>query len=58
MVRCVLICGDDTWLLYEDEGRRINGAEMDTLRRSARNTRLERKTKVYIREKWKCQIKY
>jgi hypothetical protein len=36
MVKSVLIYGAETWSLYEDGRRRINAAEMDTLRRSAR----------------------
>jgi hypothetical protein len=38
--------------------RRINGTEMDALRRTARICKLERKTNEYIREKWTRQIKY
>jgi hypothetical protein len=39
--------------LYEDDRRRINATEMDTLRRSARISKLDRKTKEYIRGKQK-----
>ena len=56
MVKSVLICGAETWSLYEDDRRRINGAEMDVLRRSTRISKLDRKTNEYIREKWTRQI--
>jgi len=51
MVKSVLIYGAETWILYEDDSRRINAAEIDALRRSARISKLDRKTNVYIREK-------
>ena len=35
MVKSVLTDGAETWGLYEDDRRRINGTEMDRLRRSA-----------------------
>jgi hypothetical protein len=38
--------------LYEDDRRRINAAEVDALRQSARISKLDIKTKEYIREKW------
>jgi hypothetical protein len=57
-VKSVLIYGAETWILYEDNRRRINATEMDTLRRSARISKLHRKTNEYIREKWTRQIKY
>jgi len=41
--------------LYEDDRRRINVNEMDALRRSARISKLERKTNEYIREKINAQ---
>jgi hypothetical protein len=37
--------------LYEDDRRRINGIEMAALRRSARISKLDRKTNEYIRDK-------
>jgi hypothetical protein len=51
MVKSFLIYGAETWSLYEDDGRRINATEMDALRRSARISKLDRKTNEYIREK-------
>ena len=51
MFKSVLLYGAETWSLYEDDRRRINTAEMDALRRSARISKLDRKTKEYIREK-------
>ena len=36
MVRSVLIYGAETWSLYEDERRRINGTEMDEPLRTVR----------------------
>jgi len=51
MVTSVLIYGAETWSLYEDERRRINATEMDALRRSARISKLDRKTNEYIRGK-------
>ena len=55
MVKSVLICGTETWSLYEDDRRRINETEMDALRRSARIPKLDRKTKVYVRGKMDAQ---
>ena len=40
---------------FEDDGRRINPTEMDALRRSARISKLDRKTNKYIREKMNKQ---
>ena len=51
MVKSVLLYGAKTWSLYEDDRRRINATEMDALRRSARISKLDRKTNDYIREK-------
>ena len=51
MVKSVLIYGAETWSLYEDDRKRINASEMDALRRSARISKLDRKTNEYIREK-------
>ena len=45
MVKSVLIYGAETWSLYEDDRRRMNGAETDALRRSARISKLDRKHK-------------
>ena len=50
MVKSVLIYGAETYSLYEDDGRRINGTEMDAVRLSARIYKLDRKTNEYIRE--------
>jgi len=51
MVKSVLIYGAETWSLYEDDRRRINETETDGLRRSARISKLDRKTDEYIRKK-------
>jgi hypothetical protein len=54
-----MICDDlrDAVLisLGEDNRRRINAAEMDALRRSARISKLDRKTNEYIRGKINAQ---
>jgi hypothetical protein len=55
MVKSVLIYGAETWSLYEDDRRRINATEMDALRRSAWISKLDRKTKEYIRGKMDAQ---
>ena len=55
MVKSVLIYGAETCSLYEDDRRRINGTEMDALRRSARICKLDRKTNEYIRGKMDAQ---
>jgi hypothetical protein len=39
------------WSVYEEDRRRINATEMDALRRSARISKLDRKTNEYIRGK-------
>jgi len=44
-----------TWSLYEDDRRRITATEMDALRRSARISKLDRKTNEYIRGKMDAQ---
>ena len=54
-VKSVLIYGAETWSLYEDDRRRINATEMDALRRSARISKLDRKTNEYIRGKMDAQ---
>jgi hypothetical protein len=54
-VKGVLPYGAETWSLYEDERRRINATEMDALRRSARISKLDRKTNGYITEKMDAQ---
>jgi hypothetical protein len=51
MVKSVLTYEAETWSLYEDDRRRINATEMDALRRSARISKLDRKTNGYITEK-------
>jgi hypothetical protein len=40
---------------YEDSRRRINATEMDALKRSARMSKLDGKTNVYIRRKMDAQ---
>jgi len=55
MVKIVPIYGAETWSLCEDDRRRINAAEMDALRRSARISKLYRKTNEYIRETMNAQ---
>jgi len=45
-----LTYGAEIWSLYEDDRRRRNATEMDALRRSARISKLDRKTNEYIRE--------
>ena len=55
MFKSVLTYGAETSCLYEDERRRINGTEMDALRRSARISKLDRKTNEYIREQMDAQ---
>jgi hypothetical protein len=52
MVRSGLTYGAETWNLYEDERRRINAPE---LRRSARISKLDRKTNEYITRKMDAQ---
>jgi hypothetical protein len=51
MVKSVLTYRAKTWSLYEDDNRRINTTEMDALRRSARISKLHRKTNENIRGK-------
>ena len=51
MVKSVLIYGDETWSLYEDDRRGINGTETDGLGRAARISKLDGKTNEYIGEK-------
>ena len=51
MFKSVLIYGAETWILYEDDRRKINATEMDALRRSARNSKLDRKKQTNILEK-------
>jgi hypothetical protein len=55
VVKSVLIYGDETWSLYDDDRRRIDATEMDALRRPARISKLDRKTNVYIRGKMDAQ---
>ena len=55
MVKSVLIYEAETWSLYEDDRRRINGTEMDALRQSTRISKLDRKTNEYIRGKMNVQ---
>jgi len=51
MVKSVPIYGAEIWSLYEDDRRRIKETEMDALRRSARISKVDRKTNEYIRGK-------
>jgi hypothetical protein len=55
MVKSILIYGAEIWNLYEDDRRRINATEMDALRRSARTSKLDRKTNESIRGKMDAQ---
>ena len=55
MVKSVLIYGAEIWSLYEDDRRRISATEMGALRRSARISKLDRKTNEYIRGKMDSQ---
>jgi len=55
MVKSVLIYGAETCSLYEDDRRRIDATEMDALRRSARISKLDRKTNEYITGKMDAQ---
>jgi hypothetical protein len=55
MDKSVLIYGAEIWSLYENDRRRINATEMDALRRSARISKLDRKTNEYIRGKMDAQ---
>ena len=55
MVKSVLTYGAETWCLYEKYRRRTNVTEMDALRRSARISKLDRKTNEYIRGKMDAQ---
>jgi hypothetical protein len=55
VVKSVPIYGPETWSLCKDGIWRINGNEMNALRRSARISKLDRKTNEYIREKMKAQ---
>jgi hypothetical protein len=54
-VKSVPIYGAETCSLYEDDKRRINTTEMDVLGRSARISKLDRKTNEYIRGKMDAQ---
>jgi hypothetical protein len=55
MVKSVLMYRAETCSLYEDDRRRIDESEMDELRRSARISKLDRKTNVYIKGKMDAQ---
>jgi hypothetical protein len=55
MVKSVLIYGAETWSLYEDGRKRINATQMDALRRSARISKLDRKTNECVRGKMDAQ---
>ena len=41
MVKSVLTYGAETWSLYEDDRRTINGTEIEALGRSARISKLD-----------------
>ena len=51
MVKSVLMYEAETLSLYEDDRRTINASEMDALRRSAKISKLDRKTNECIRKK-------
>ena len=53
--KCVLTYGAEIWSLYGDDRRGTDGTEMDALGRSARISKLDRKTNVYVREKMREQ---
>ena len=55
MAKSVLTYGAETWSLYGDDRRRINGTEVDALRRSARISELDRKPIGYITEQTGAQ---
>ena len=55
MVKSVVIYGAERWSLYENDRRIINVTEVDALRRSARISKLDRKTNEYIRGKMDAQ---
>ena len=55
MVESVLTYRAETCSLYEDDRRRINGTEMDALRRSTWIFKLDRKTNECIREQMDAQ---
>ena len=55
VVKSVLIYRDETWSLYEDDRRRINATEVDTLRRSAGISKLDRQKNEYIGGKMSAQ---
>ena len=58
VVKSVLIYGAESWSLYEDDRRGINGNGRDGLRRSARISKLDRKTNDYIKNKRTSKIRY
>ena len=55
VVKSVLTCGAETWSLYKDDRRGIDGTETDVLRGSARISKLDRKTNGYTGEKMNKQ---
>ena len=55
MAKSVLTYGAETCSLYGDDRRRINGTEVDALRRSARISELDRNPIEYIREQTDAQ---
>jgi hypothetical protein len=57
IVLCFVVVGNKNQNLfcYEDDRRRINAVEMDAFRRSARISKLDRKTNEYIRGKMDAQ---
>jgi hypothetical protein len=55
MVKSVLTYGAETWNLYADDRRRISATDMDALRRSARISKLYRKSNEYISGKMGSQ---
>ena len=55
VVKSVLTCGAETCSLYEDGRRGIDGTETDVLGRSARISKVDRKTNEYTGEKMNKQ---
>ena len=59
MFKSVLTYGAETWSLYENDRKGIDGPQMDGLGRSARISKLDTKTNEYIIEKnWTSKIQY
>jgi hypothetical protein len=50
LIKSSLLYGSETWRLTENNKRRVEGTEMDALRRSSRISRKVRITNVTIRQ--------